>query len=93
MNPRQDRAQSERRKQQQRVEEPARRLAAAAVELIVEKGYAHTTAKDISLRAGYSRAMVAERFGSKEALLDALMNQYEGRIVADADGETTGFER
>lgn len=93
MSQRQGEGPTERRTQQQRVEESARRLAAAAVELIVEKGYSHTTAKDISLRAGYSRAMVAERYGSKEALLDALMNQYEGRIVVDVDPDASGFDQ
>jgi AcrR family transcriptional regulator len=37
--------------------------------------------------------MAAERYGSKEAVLDALMNQYEGRIVIDVDPEATGFEK
>lgn len=66
------------RTQRQRVEESTRRLVAAAVELIAEQGYGRTTAKEIGLRAGYSRAMVAERFGSKDALLDAILEDYYG---------------
>lgn len=83
----------QRRTQRERVDESSRRLAAAAIELIVEKGYAHTTAKDIGLRAGYSRAMVAERFGSKEALLDTVLSEYESRIDAGVPAEATGFDK
>lgn len=83
----------QRRTQQERVDESSRRLAAAAIELIVEKGYANTTAKDIGLRAGYSRAMVAERFGSKEALLDAVLTEYERRIDVGVAADATGFDR
>ncbi|WP_347338882.1 helix-turn-helix domain-containing protein [Mycolicibacterium sp. P9-64] len=49
------------------MEESSRRLAEAAIELIAEKGFSNTTAQEIGIRAGYSRAMVRERFGSKEA--------------------------
>lgn len=83
-----------RRTQKDRVDESARRLTSAAVELINEKGYAQTTAKEIGLRAGYSRAMVAERFGSREALLEALLNDYESRIaLASAGADASGFEK
>lgn len=83
----------QRRTQRERVDESSRRLAAAAIELIVEKGYANTTAKDIGLRAGYSRAMVAERFGSKEALMDAVLNEYETRIDIGVAADASGFDR
>lgn len=82
-----------RRTQRERVDESSRRLAAAAIELIVEKGYANTTAKDIGLRAGYSRAMVAERFGSKEALIDAVLSEYESRIDVGVAADATGFDK
>lgn len=82
------------RTQRERVEESSRRLAAAAIELIAERGYSQTTAKDIGLRAGYSRAMVAERFGSKEALLDSILEQYYVRWVGvDAAPDLTGLEQ
>lgn len=72
------------RTQQQRVEESSARLMSAAITLIAERGYSQTTAKDIGLRAGYSRAMVAERFGDKDALLDALLvDYYEEQIRVD----------
>ncbi|MBU8817977.1 TetR/AcrR family transcriptional regulator [Mycolicibacterium goodii] len=83
----------QRRTQRDRADESARRLAAAAVELINEKGYVKTTAKDIGLRAGYSRAMVAERFGGKDALLEALLDDYESRVTVDAGEQSSGFDR
>lgn len=83
----------QRRTQRARADESARRLAAAAVELINEKGYVKTTAKDIGLRAGYSRAMVAERFGGKEALLETLLDDYESRVTVDAAEQCSGFDR
>lgn len=83
-----------RRTQRQRTEESARRLAEAAVELIAEKGYANTTAREIGVRAGYSRAMVAERFGTKEVLLDTILERdYERRIDADPGPGASGFDR
>jgi AcrR family transcriptional regulator len=83
-----------RRTQRERVEESSRRLAEAAIELIAEKGYSNTSAREIGVRAGYSRAMVAERFGSKEALLDAILEQqYERRIDVDVEPGASGLQR
>lgn len=82
-----------RRSQRERVEESSRRLAEAAIELIAEKGYANTTAQEIGIRAGYSRAMVRERFGSKEALLEAVLQEYEGRIYVSPEPGTSGLQR
>jgi AcrR family transcriptional regulator len=77
--------------QPQRVETSARRLIEAAAELITEKGWEATTAAEIGRRAGYSRAMVHARYGSKDAILDALFRTtYEARLdttpADDADG-------
>ena len=64
-----------RRTQKERSAASASRLLDAAIELIAERGFAATTQADIGARAGYSRAMVRERFGSAEALLDALFDR------------------
>ena len=64
-----------RRTQRERSAASANRLLDAAIELIATQGYAATTQADIGTRAGYSRAMVRERFGSAEALLDALFER------------------
>lgn len=86
--------QPSRRTQRERVEESTRRLAEAAVELIAEKGYAATTAAEIGIRAGYSRAMVNLRHGSKEALLDGLLtDEYESRLDRPADPSFPGLDR
>jgi AcrR family transcriptional regulator len=64
-----------RRTQRERSAASASRLLDAAIELIATQGFAATTQADIGTRAGYSRAMVRERFGSGEALLDALFER------------------
>jgi AcrR family transcriptional regulator len=70
-----------------------RRLMAATIELIAEKGFERTTAQEIGERAGYSRNMVRDRYGSKEALLEALCEQEFGdRLLPDTEGSGTGLE-
>jgi AcrR family transcriptional regulator len=72
----------------------ARRLLQALIELTAEQGYEATTAAAIGVRAGYSRAMVHARYGTKDALLDELMRtQYEERIVPAPDETATGLDR
>lgn len=69
--------------QEQRSTASSRRLLTAAVELIAEKGFERTSAVEISLRAGYSREMVRARYGSKEALMEALLrSEYEPMFLA-----------
>jgi len=83
-----------RRTQRERVGESSRRLAEAAIALFAEKGYAATTAQEIGLRAGYSRDMVRVRFGTKEALVDAILtSQYENRLDTPDDPADSGLDR
>lgn len=83
-----------RRTQAERLEQSGRRLLAAAAELIAEKGWEATTAAEIGRRAGYSRAMVHARYGSKDALLDTLFhNEYEERLNPSADEGADGLQR
>lgn len=77
--------------QPERVEQSSRRLVQAAAELITEKGWEATTAAEIGRRAGYSRAMVHARYGSKDAILAAILQHgdVQGLLpapVPDADG-------
>jgi AcrR family transcriptional regulator len=82
------------RTQPERVAESARRLLEAAIELIAENGYEGTSAAEISRRAGYSRTMVQARYGSKEALLDAVMrSEYEELIEAPSEPGTPGLDQ
>jgi AcrR family transcriptional regulator len=83
-----------RRTQAERLELSGRRLLAAAAALIAERGWEATSAAEIGRRAGYSRAMVHARYGSKEALLDTLFHtEYEERLNPPVDPAATGLQR
>lgn len=77
--------------QPQRVELSSRRLLRAAADLIAEKGWEATTAAEIGRRAGYSRAMVHARYGSKDAILEAFLHEYVKRLNPDPDPVSTGL--
>ncbi|MDY7105537.1 MAG: TetR/AcrR family transcriptional regulator [Actinomycetota bacterium] len=62
-------------RQQLRNERSTRALLDAAAELIVEGGFESLTLAAIGERAGYSRGLVTARFGSKEALVGALIDR------------------
>ena len=79
--------------QPERVEQSSRRLLQAAAELIVEKGWEATTAAEIGRRAGYSRAMVHARYGSKDAVLDAFQDRYVARLNPDPEPAATGMQQ
>ena len=84
---------SERLTQYQRVEQSARRLLQAAAELIVEKGWEATTAAEIGRRAGYSRAMVHARYGSKDAILESFQQVYVARLNPDPEPGSSGLQQ
>jgi AcrR family transcriptional regulator len=70
-----------------------RRLVEAAAELIAEKGWEATTAAEIGRRAGYSRAMVHARYGSKDAILDAFfLDGHVQRLLPAPKPGATGME-
>jgi AcrR family transcriptional regulator len=64
-----------RNRHQQRSERSTARLLDAAGELIEEGGYEAMTLAAIGERAGYSRGLVTARFGSKDQLLEALVDR------------------
>lgn len=64
-----------RRTQAQRRAESERRLLTASAELIVEHGLENTSLADIGRRAGASHAAVNHRFGSKDELVDRLIEE------------------
>lgn len=66
-------------RQKERSELSTNRLLAAAGELIVEGGYQAMTLAAVGERAGYSRGLVTARFGSKDQLLQALVERIVGR--------------
>lgn len=76
-----------RRTQHERVAESSERLLSAAVALIAEQGFERTTAAQIGLRAGLSKDMVRLRYGSKEELLEALLDtEFRTRVLPDPSG-------
>lgn len=82
-----------RRTQKERSSESARRLIEAAIELGSEKGFDRTSVAEICRHAGYSRAMVHERYGSKEGLLRALLeSEFEAWMTPAPAEATTGLE-
>jgi AcrR family transcriptional regulator len=83
-----------RRTQQQRRDESARRLLEAAIALFAERGYEATSAGAIAERAGYSRSLVNVRYGSKQALLEALLEtELEDRLLAAPGTDASGLEQ
>jgi AcrR family transcriptional regulator len=70
-----------RRSQAERRDESERRLLAAAAELVVERGIGAATFENIGARAGYSRGLATQRFGSKQGLIEALIDQLQRRMA------------
>lgn len=52
------------------------RMFEVAVQLIVERGTHNATLKEIGEKAGYSRGLASNRFGSKEALFSQLVQNF-----------------
>jgi AcrR family transcriptional regulator len=62
------------------------RLLEAATRLIAEQGCSRTTLAQIGEKAGYSRGLVTERFGSKQGLVEILARQIQERFAYEALG-------
>ncbi|OYW51397.1 MAG: hypothetical protein B7Y36_09660 [Novosphingobium sp. 28-62-57] len=69
------------------------RMFEAAMHLIVERGTHNTTLKDVGEKAGYSRGLASNRFGSKETLFSHLVRDFNEkwaselrRFVGSTDG-------
>src|SRR5215831_742706 len=72
-------------------------LLAGAKRCLLEKGYARTTVRDIAAAAGVSMAAIGYHFGSKEALLNAALEEATrewgedvGRALATAADPAVG---
>jgi AcrR family transcriptional regulator len=74
-----------RQTQAERKASSERRLLEAAAELVAEGGIAATTFEKVGARAGCSRGLVSQRFGSKDGLIAALVTdlkeQFEQEIA------------
>ncbi len=60
-----------------------RRLLDAAKRLIAEQGFSRTTLAQIGEKAGYSRGLVNERFGSKGELVRVLADEFQEYFAHD----------
>jgi AcrR family transcriptional regulator len=66
------------------------RMYEAAMELICQSGTHKTTLKEIGERAGYSRGLASNRFGSKEALFTNLIQNFNSSWAAELDRHVGG---
>ncbi len=65
-------------RQQERRETSTRALLQAAGELVLDGGFSAMTFAAIGERAGYSRTMVTARFGSRQGLVEAMLDRLVG---------------
>jgi AcrR family transcriptional regulator len=72
-----------RRTQQERRDETERRVLAAATELVARHGSRALTLAEVGAAAGYSRGIVSHHFGSREALLRAVMRDAQTFAVPE----------
>lgn len=79
---------SSRRTQAERRAESEHRLLRAAAEIVVSEGVAAATFESIGVRAGYSRGLAAQKFGSKQGMVEALVTHLEHRQDAFWQTET-----
>jgi AcrR family transcriptional regulator len=60
-----------------------RRLLDAATRLIADQGFSKTTLAQIGAKAGYSRGLANERFGSKDELVQVLAVEFQTNFAHD----------
>ena len=84
------------RTQTERREVAEKRVLAAAIRLVVDKGYDGFTLADVGAKAGYSRGLAAHYFGKKDDLLAAVarytVDRYSDRPVG-APAMPPGIDR
>lgn len=83
----------ERRTQQERRETTERALLTATADLVVESGLGSVTLAAVGRRAGYSRGIVTHHYGSKQALVAALVRASQAGFVPGLDALEPGLER
>jgi AcrR family transcriptional regulator len=71
-----------RRTQAERREESDRGLIQGAIRVIASQGVAAATFESIGRESGYSRGLAAQRFGSKQGLIDAIID-YLDKSLSD----------
>jgi AcrR family transcriptional regulator len=77
---------------QRRREESDRRMLRAAAALIGRQGVSGTSLGQIGVKAGYSRGLPTQRFGTKLALLEAVIEAMEERFLRVVERRTRGLK-
>ncbi len=88
-------AKARRMTQAERTELSDARMYDVATHLICELGAHNTTLKDIGERAGFSRGLASQRFGSKDVLFGNLVAQFNRRWASELArfvGDRTGLQ-
>lgn len=89
-------AKTERRSHAERRDEAERRLLAAAVRLVAERGLERITLSEVGEAAGYSRGLPAHYFGGKSGLVVSLASHLIegfGRAVDRTEQHGLGLDR
>lgn len=85
-----------RRTQAERRDKSERGLVEAAITVVAEDGVSAATFETIGRRAGYSRGLATQRFGSKQGLIEAVIaylhERQEDHIAEHRIDEMSGFE-
>jgi len=85
-----------RRTQAERRDESGRSLVQAAVDVVAEAGVSAATFEAIGRRAGYSRGLATQRFGSKQGLIEAVIQHLHERqeeaLAEHGVDDLPGFE-
>jgi len=82
-----------RRTQAERRAATEQRVLDAAVALTAERGVRAVTLATVGEKAGYSRGIVTHHFGSRRALLDALVGRLQDAFRPPAAAAGTGLDR
>lgn len=74
-----------RRSQRERSEESDNRLLAAAAEILATEGYAAATLERVGERAGFSRGLASRKYGSKDGLIEAVIQRVSMHVHQQMD--------
>jgi AcrR family transcriptional regulator len=76
------------RTQEQRREMSEKQMLKAATALFARQGYLKTTLTEVGKESGYTAGLVSHKFGSKEGLLQAVVDNISRRFLQDQLGES-----
>ncbi len=77
-----------RRTHKERRETSEKEMLKAAITLFARQGYMKTTLGEVGREAGYTAGLVSHKFGSKEGLLQAVVDHISNRFLQDQLGKS-----